>query len=44
MGIVKFLKSLFNSYNKSENQERKALTMFQIGCNNINNHTIDFNG
>ena len=35
-----FFKNLFNSYNKSGHQKRKALTIFQIACYNINTDTI----
>ena len=35
-----FFKNLFSSYNKSGHQKRKALTIFQIACYNINNGTI----
>ena len=35
-----FFKNLFNSYNKSGHQKRKALIIFQIACYNINNGTV----
>ena len=35
-----FFKNLFNSYNKSGHQKRKALTIFQIACYNINSGAI----
>ena len=35
-----FFKKLFNSYNKSGHQKRKALSIFQIACYYINNGTI----
>ena len=35
-----FFKNLFNSYNKSGHQKRKALAVFKIACYDINNGTI----